>query len=130
MTKGNREAEKKRLIEAIIGFPLTDSIKVTGTDCVLISRRDAEDLADKLIDANGVIVPPCKVGDTVFFVDKDYNKIRKAKIKGYEIKNDGYSYLDVYAGVYDNWYIRFELFNKCLFSTREEAEQALKERSE
>lgn len=63
MKKGNREAEKKRLVEALVGFPLMD--------CALISRRDAEDIADKLIDANGVIVPPCKVGDTVYSIDDD-----------------------------------------------------------
>lgn len=90
------------------------------------ARHWAEIIADGILERGG-LAPPCKVGDTVFFVDKDYNKIRKAKIKGYEIDDD-HSYLDVYAGVYDNWYIKFELFNKCLFSTREEAEQALKER--
>lgn len=70
--------QKERLVDYLAGFPLTDSIKVTGTDCVLISRRDAEDLADKLIDANGVIVPPCNVGDTVYLIMAAYSTLDKS----------------------------------------------------
>ena len=127
MTKGNREAEKKRLIEALIGFPLTDSIKVTGTDCVFISRRDAEDLADKLIDANGVIVPPCKVGDTVYDID-GFPKIGEAEVE--TITTDGQEMSSVVVNPqkpFHRWFVNWKDINKTVFLTREEAEKALKE---
>ena len=43
-------------------------IKLLNTDMGGCDGDYAEELADYLI-ANGVIVPPCKVGDTVFILD-------------------------------------------------------------
>lgn len=37
-----------------------------------------EDLADYLL-ANGVIVPPCKVGDDIYWIDSDTNEIKCQK---------------------------------------------------
>lgn len=74
--------------------------------------------------SNGVIVPPCKAGDTVYFLDLRNLIIRKLEV--IEIKltspkamllnlSDGYLH-----GAYD--------FGISLFYTREEAEKALAER--
>lgn len=128
MTKGNREPEKKRLVEALIGFPLTDSIKVTGTDCVLISRRDAEDLADKLIDANGVIVPPCKVGDRAWFVDYSGKKIFECEIESitFDAFNDSLV-IKCLNRPYLRLTIEIARMQIDVFFTLEAAEKALKE---
>lgn len=84
-------------------------------------------IADYLL-ANGVIVLPCKVGDTVYVVeDWGYKKELKEKeigviaIKG---TNDFSKELweDVYGGVIGT----FADFGKTVFLTKEEAEQTLK----
>lgn len=112
--------QKERLVDYIVGFPMTDSIKVTGTDCVLISRRDAEDLADKLIDANGVIMPPCKVGDVVYCVALQSVApfIKQETVERIQYTGQGF-YYGMQKGIY---------FEDEVFFTREEAEKALKER--
>ena len=90
------------------------------------------DIADYLI-ANGVIVPPCKVGDTLYVISqmKDkrilpfvneyqatYIQVGKRKCKVYHEK-DGF----IKIFLQDN-------FGKTVFLTREEAEKALKKRGE
>ena len=85
--------------------------------------------ADHLL-ANGVIVPPCKVGDKVYVVDYTRlgNMIFECEIE--EISH--FSYGTYY---YLNWGLHIPRFKACqensfgktVFLTREEAEQALKE---
>jgi hypothetical protein len=86
------------------------------------------DIADYLL-SNGVIVPPCKVGDTVYFLCRD-----QETYEWYICEKEVYS-----ITVYDNSthiyvspicsFIEMEIGYR-LFLTREEAEKALKERSE
>lgn len=79
------------------------------------ARHWAEVIADCLI-ANGGILPPCKVGDTV-----------------YQICNGGRIYESTIKGViYDTNGIAFDerAIGKIIFLTREEAEQALAERKD
>ena len=71
-----------------------------------------ENIADHLL-ANGVIVPPCKVGDTVYQIDSE-------RVYEYKVKNV----------IYDTPSIAFDrraIGNGTLFLTREEAEKALSE---
>lgn len=116
---------RDRLIELIISA----DISLFGTD-----KPYAEVYADHLL-ANGVIVPPCKVGDTV------YKVVRGERVKKpYECKVIGLWYSED-----ENWseahlvrYVNGEFdcsftvpltdFGKTVFLTREEAEKALKER--
>jgi hypothetical protein len=51
-----REAEKKRMIELL------------DQNCGYVEEQKAGELADHLLE-NGVIVPPCKVGDTVWKIE-------------------------------------------------------------
>lgn len=93
------------------------------------------DAAEQLI-ANGVIVPPCKVGDTVYRVMGD-KRIKQP----YEYKVVGFWYLadetcnDVHLvrcvnGVFDcSISVPISEFGKIVFLSREEAEEALAERS-
>lgn len=75
-------------------------------------------LADHLIE-NGVIVLPCKVGDTVYCVDTILKTTEKCKVYGVGFFKDERIQLYVDDGeckyVTDNWY-----------NTKEEAEQKLK----
>jgi hypothetical protein len=76
--------------------------------------------ADHLL-ANGVIVPPCKVGDTVYWYNMG-GEIAEAKVKtiGFAVRHSkGFEY-DV----------PFDVFGKTVFLTREGAEKAHAERSE
>lgn len=98
------------------------------------ARLWAKDIADHLL-AEGVIVPPCKVGDKAYHItgidtreDLDLTDIFEGKVTS--ISKDGKA-LWIYAR-YDNgltyWYEETDIGRR-LFLTREEAEKAL-ERSE
>lgn len=100
------------------------------------ARQQAEYKADYLL-ANGVVVPPVKVGDTVFFVDVICDKIGEEKIGmeigevvSFSIQKEGlWAYCRYESGL-TYWHFVEEHFNKKVFLTREEAEKALAERSE
>lgn len=88
-----------------------------------------DSLADYLL-ANGVIVPPCKIGDKVYFV-------QSGRIKLLEVHNITYSfkYRDYYvyfknddgsaSNIHYNQFIGYKLF-----LTKEEAEDALRKEDE
>ncbi len=73
-------------------------------------------MADYLL-ANGVIVPPCKVGDTVYEIDYDFMKGTDCVV---ESKMNGFGFLTM------NSIYRIDSFGKTVFLSREEAEKALK----
>ena len=109
------------------------------------ARNWAEIIADHLL-ANGVIVPPCKVGDTVYGIVE----CSCLDIDGYYTQCEyyGYGLEDRICGiprgkkcpylyrVTEEYVTEFNLFmlvrrwNETVFATREEAEKALKERKE
>lgn len=78
-----------------------------------------EYIADRLL-ANGVIVPPCKVGDKIYW----YNM--GGEIVEADVRKIMYAVRHPHGFEYD---IGFEDFGKTVFLTREEAEAKLKERS-
>ena len=85
----------------------------------------AERVADYLL-SNGVIVPPCKVGDVVYVIFND--KIHKATVHNMKIEteNDYYAVL-IKVRVFDQISLfKTFLLGKTVFLTKEEAEQALK----
>ena len=91
-------------------------------------------IADYLL-ANGVIVPPCKVGDTLFFADAIFGEVLKAKVIVIEINyfTEPQLWLTIeynspYTGTQE-YKSRIDLMiGKTVFLTKEEAEKALKER--
>ena len=96
------------------------------------ARHWAEIIADYLL-ANGVIVLPCKVGDTVYYIEGAYyNSIRQTArpIKVTEISwKAGRSGKDLgFALIANGTRYKFSSIGKTVFLTKEEAEQALKER--
>ena len=92
-------------------------------------------LADYLL-ANGVIVPPCKFGDTVYVIPSETNR-RLNVIKGFEHLNRVYeqkiSKIEIFA---NNKYllttcnglqsVHCDLYKETWFLTKEEAERALR----
>ena len=84
----------------------------------------AESIADYLLE-NEVIVPPCKIGDTVYYVSR-------GRIERLKIRNINYSFRDREYYVYlendsgSEMCIDYHhLIGYKLFLTREEAEKAL-----
>ena len=130
---------RDRLIELIQSkscdsIAYTECMKKTSTDCEQICRRipieleDCEKLADHLL-ANGVVVPPVKVNQTVYVIDRaDVQRPIKEKIVleiqcGYS--GDSFVLQDTPFRLRRAY--NFGEINKTVFFTREEAEQKLKE---
>jgi hypothetical protein len=92
-------------------------------------------IADALL-ANGVIVPPCKVGHKVFYFfetcdeqGKEKTRISEGVVVSFSLQEEGlWAYVRYKSGL-TYWHIVDKDFGKTVFLTREEAETALKERS-
>ena len=110
-----------------------------------LHKRDLDDdLADGEIEAiaghllaNGVIVPPCKVGDTVYYINTQYhialyrNKIYEAKVARMVVTSLGVClviHIKDESGCCEIPDIRD--FGKTVFTTRAEAERALERSKE
>ena len=92
-----------------------------------ITREDLEQIVNHLI-ANGVIVPPCKVGDTVYYLEG--SRILDGTVKSFStIIKDNYFvvYVETKYSILGIERFGYWMFGKRIFLTREEAEQALKE---
>ena len=115
----SREAERKRLIELL-------NVDMSGCN-----GDYAEEMADYLLE-NGVIVPPCKVGDTVyeFFNVIGFYDINELIVENIVIgvtprKCQIYT-KSKYSGSKDIFYE--DSFGKVLFFSKAEAEYAMKNR--
>jgi hypothetical protein len=94
-----------------------------------------EKIAERLID-EGVICPPCKVGDVVWFVHYNSGKVCEATIVNVEYNYYtspqewiAVEYASPYIAANNHYKTRIDLmFGKTVFLTREEAEAALAER--
>ncbi len=90
----------------------------------LVDDIRIDDFADYLLD-NGVIVPPCKVGDKVYWISPKH-KIRKLELISICIGVSETEY-GCYGGNYTPVCFYESDIGKTVFLTREEAERALKE---
>lgn len=96
----------------------------------------AESITDYLLE-NGVIVPPCKAGDTLFFADAIFGEVLKAKVIVIEINyfTEPQLWLTIeynspYTGTQE-YKSRIDLMiGKTVFLTKEEAEKALERSKE
>lgn len=105
-----------------------------GDECANINKLDMcmiGTIADHLL-ANGVIVPPCKVGDTVYWLNF-YNDLMLYRDKYYEaevtrivVTKYGVSTIIRIRGEHTTYEIPDAEFGKTVFLTREEAELSLK----
>ena len=100
-------------------------IELINTDMSGCDGDYAEEMADYFIE-NGVIVLPCKVGDTLYVLLNRIKEIDECKVIGFMCgrENDTIQFLD--GSIYTLWDRKYdEHFGKTIFFTREEAEQAL-----
>lgn len=86
-----------------------------------------EHTADYLL-ANGVIVPPCKVGQTVYVLNGDEAEewIDEYKVKYFYCSSKGINRIYIECGTMGNNF-RPKDIGKTVFLTKEEAEEKLKE---
>ena len=98
---------------------LIEIIKKSLFENINYSCNLAENIADDLI-ADGVIVPPCKVGDTVYRI---YTRswIGEDVVREVVVSENGVFYVDDKGRM-----TSCGKFGKTVFLTREEAERALK----
>ena len=89
----------------------------------------ADVIADKLL-AEGVIVPPVKVGQTVWYVSKYAGCVMPIQVISYEITSCGISHFGCWGGDFTPTEFKEEAIGKTVFLTREEAEKDLAERRE
>lgn len=120
---------------------------VSEVEIILGKREGETELVNKLIDAENLltycmsrlenaIVPPCKVGDTVYVLTSDsITGFEKSRVKRMLLTNlqDGTTIKIIIPCVCDDWGSAVrefypEDFGKTVFLTREEAEQALEEK--
>ena len=118
------------LLEQIAGQTDDDACRDCDGDCV---RCAYENVADYLL-ANGVIVPACNVGDKVYKITR--NKVKECDVVFIGISADEkcsyFNFVEYYAdGTFCKSYsMVFDVIGKTVFLTKEQAEQALKEREQ
>ena len=105
--------DRDRLIELLKDTPMLDVLY--GQD------EDWESAADYLL-ANGVIVPPCKVGDTVYRPSKYLGYVVPFLIISFEATQSEMFYTDDSDNI-----IYIGEIGETVFLTKEEAEKKLKE---
>lgn len=128
--------QRERLIELLKSPNKVDQLLQMGVDLGAYYDDGIEAMIADFLLANGVIVAPCKVGDTVFGVVPKYDVTKghvKYEVSKIEIKNLTYRLSDsewtALLRVVDEKYEQCGTFGKTVFLTREEAEKALAERS-
>ena len=110
--------DREKLIE-IVRNSLKKNI---GKSCKL-----AENIVDDIIGA-GVIVPPVKVGATVYYTDSYRHLIKPLEIFGFDCTKRICKYYCSGGDYTPAWFKPAEM-GKNVFLTREEAEKALAERN-
>lgn len=93
-----------------------------------VSVRTLTEISEHLIE-NGVIVPPCKVGDTMYCDGKFFADHCKGQIMSFPVDIVRTEVCSTLRGEIDMVF-GFKRFGKDVFLTREEAEKALKEECE
>ena len=113
------EKQRERLVEL-----LKETFEYTRGTCIDFDEA-AEINADYLI-ANNVVVLPCKVGDTVYRVAKHRGVW---EVLPREVVSITYRLDHLYRVVFEIFSTEYDRLGKTVFLTREEAENALKERN-
>lgn len=120
--------QRERLTNLILNAPKLEF--KSGSRAQGKTYQTAQNIADHLL-ANGVIVPPCKVGDIVF--DISSGEVLNCTVEKIEILlNERMSiYIDIsikYPTYSATETIETDYFGKTVFLTKVEAEKALKEK--
>lgn len=108
--------ERERLIEL-----LDECRGIEGIGMELVEKH-----ADLLL-ANGVIVPPCKVGDTVYvLIGEPSRAVKEFRVRTIVFNETHDSIGFTNKSMFTIWDKRwYDFFGKIIFTTRDEAEKAL-----
>lgn len=115
------EKQRERLVEL-----LNEATYQIAKACIGNCEGCGDKIADYLI-ANNVVVLPCKVGDTVYRVAKHRGVW---EVLPREVVSITYRLDHLYRVVFEIFSTEYDRLGKTVFLTREEAENALKERKE
>ena len=118
--------DRDRLIELLDGFVFGTQIAVNSVEW---DSTKVKELADYLL-ANGVIVPPCEIGQKIWYVYKHYDgrpDIEEGKISMLTQKTDKSWHLRITVNSSVWGFTPNEIGTK-YFLTKEEAEAELKKR--
>ena len=109
--------QRERLIEL-----LKNGFTAYGKD-FLTDLTPQEFIADFLL-ANGVVVPPCKLGDTVYYITGIHNTlVKSAKVEEIYCGESGFAFHLCLKYTY------FTLQQEDVFLSREEAEREIERRN-
>ena len=118
----NREAERYRLITMLYDSKIIHDNTINEG----IAHHTILKLADHLL-ANGIVVPPFKIGETLHDISEYVYGIPSPEI--YEMENDRMTIEKLENGdfifIYEDAEIRHEDMGEVIFTTREEAEAKL-----
>ena len=103
---------------------LTEMIQNAVGGC---ARNWAQVIADHLL-ANGVIVPPCKVGQTVYSIVEGINLVLVGEVYEYVVGREHFVFRSTRKGYFTLDFTEIDI-GKTVFLSREEAEKSLRERS-
>lgn len=121
----DRELERKRLVELLKHECDVDGRYDGEGNCPGCKYNGMEDcslqeLADHLLD-NGIVVPPCKVGDKVWLISENGSYVYDTDVEIVFCDRDG-----CYIETIQNDVFTDDDFGKTVFTSREEAEKMLK----
>jgi hypothetical protein len=113
--------ERERLIEL-----LKASDEDSARRCITDYNEAISDNADYLL-SNGVIVPPCKVGDTVYvLIGEPSRAVKEFRVRTIVFNETHDSIGFTNKSMFTIWDKRwYDFFGKIIFTSREEAEEAL-----
>lgn len=106
---------------------ITEILKVyTKKHNISASSVILEEYAEELV-ANGAIVPPCKVGETVYCLIQGFENPLKATVNRITVQVSGVVISCSVLGYFGQSYMATD-FGKTVFLTKEEAEAELQKR--
>lgn len=121
--------DRNRLIELIDGFVFGTQIAVNSVEW---DSTKVKELADYLL-ANGVIVPPCKVGNYIYYPwhYDDNSGVAILEVDKIVIKGETLVFiLDPESDMPMPCWFSMDDFGKTVFLTKPQAEEALKNEQE
>lgn len=120
--------DRDRLIELIAD--IQNDFEKWCVECAEDGHKDHQPLGEYLVDKllqNGVIVPPCKVGDDIWWIDTEANEINCAEN---DIKAICYYGEGNFKVIVCDEETPEDIGTEWCMLTKEEAERALKEREQ
>ena len=129
----SKKKEKERLLHLLVNSPFPkDIVQYNRSDAIecVFYISDIESFVDYLLD-NGVIAPPCKVGDTVWYIVAWFSNglpsyhVLSATVSGLKLNKKEIEYIVIKSNVNGTEYATDF---KNIYKTKKAAEKALKER--